>query len=113
ETHELSFGGEDLHAMIAGVGHVQVAVRPEGHGADPGKLARLRSRRAPAHQELSVRVELADPLILAELRNVVVAVVVLQGIADVTELTRFGACLAAESAQQLTIGRIDANAVVV
>src|SRR5262249_51372461 len=67
----------------------------------------------PALDELAVGVELADALVVAELRDVEVAVGVLHRVADVAELPRLLAALAAERAQQLALGRVDAEAVVV
>ena len=49
--------------------------------------------------KLPVGVELADALVFAELGDVEIAVVVLHGVADVAELSRLGAGLAAELAQ--------------
>src|SRR4029079_19317877 len=56
---------------------------------------------------------LGDALGLAELRDVVEAALVLHRVADVAELPRRGAGLAAEGAQQLALRRVDAQAVVV
>src|SRR5213078_3598295 len=68
---------------------------------------------APAAQELTVRVEFADALVLAELRDVIVAVIVLHGVTDVAQLTGRGAHLAADGFQQLAFRGVNAQTAVV
>ena len=65
------------------------------------------------HKKLALRIKLADPLVLAELGDEVVAVVILHDIADVAELTGSGARRAAELAQFDAFGRVNAKAVIV
>src|SRR5437868_12500360 len=66
---EHAVGGEDLDAVVAGVGQVEIAVRPERHSADTGELADLRAGAAPAFDELPLGIELGDALVVAELRE--------------------------------------------
>ena len=115
-AHQLAVAREHLDAVVAGVGDVeQVAVAGPraraAHAANwPGPVPAL----APALDELAVRVELGDALVLAELGDVVVAVGVLHHVADVAELARLGAGLAADSVLAAPCRRaIDAEAVVV
>ncbi len=77
--NERTVAGEDLDAVVAGVGDIQVAVRAQGQRPGPAELPRLGARAAPALHELAVRVELADALVLPELGDVVVAVCILDG----------------------------------
>ena len=67
KPNQVAVAREDLDAMVAGVRDVEVAVGPERQGANAGELARLRSRRAPALDELAVGIELGDALVFAEL----------------------------------------------
>src|SRR5262249_26433017 len=118
---ELPIAREHLNAMVASVGHVQVAVfGTEGQGPSAGELAGLRSGTAPALDKSAIGVELADPMGRVELGDVIVAVFILHDIADVAELPRTFACLAADLADLPgsfapvdAVERIDADAIVV
>src|SRR5262249_47611839 len=104
---------EDLDAVVARVGDVEQSVRPQGQRPGAGELSRLAARRPPTADEAAVEVELADALVLAELGDVEVTVAVLHHVTDVAELPRRGAGVAADLAQLLAVGRVDAEAVVV
>src|SRR5262249_3463079 len=85
---EDAVAGEDLDAVVTGVGGVEQAVWAQGEGADAGELAGLAALAAPGRDVLAIAVELGDALHLAELGHVEVAVVVLDHVADVAELSR-------------------------
>src|SRR5262245_24114932 len=95
--------------MIASIRGVQVAVGADRQGADAGELARVGAWFAPTGEELAVRVELADPLVLAELRDIVVARFVAHRVTDVAELAGGRALFAADALEQDAVGRIDAD----
>src|SRR5262245_33005673 len=50
---EFAVGGEDLDAMVARVGDVEVAVGAERHGTDAGELADLGAGRPPTFEEFA------------------------------------------------------------
>src|SRR5262249_31818900 len=103
----------DLNPVIDGIGRVQVAIRPEGKGADAGELPGLVALLAPALHEPAVAIQLRNALILAELGDVKKAVSVLDRVADVAELSGARAHFTAEFAQLGAVGRVDAQAVIV
>src|SRR5439155_70449 len=112
-TEQFAVAAEDLDAVIACVGDVEVAVRPDGEGAGPRELSGLRAGAAPALHQSAFAVELGNALVLAELGDVVEAVGVLHHVADVAKLPRLRPRLAAEATQLFAFGRVDAEAVVV
>ena len=61
---------------------------------------------------MAVVVELGDAMVLAELRDIVKAILILHHVADVAELSRQRARLAAELFQLFALRRIDAEAVI-
>ena len=110
---EFAVSREDLDAMVASVGKIQIAVGPQRHGPHTRELAKLSAGAAPALHELAVGIELGDALVVAKLGDVKVAVLVTQAIADIAELARFAARIAADRPQQLALRRIDAHAMIV
>src|SRR5262249_15161106 len=103
-----------LDAMITRVRCIKQIVRPDPQGTDAAELPGLCSLTAPGAEEVSLRVELGDAPVFAELRNVPVAACILNHIADVAELPRTGSGLAAERRAQLnTFVAVQAEAVVV
>src|SRR5262249_22380204 len=112
-AHELPGPREHLDAVVVGVRHVEVAVGPQRQRPRALELPRLAAGAAEGAHELAAGVELADPLHLAELADVVEAVLVLHHVADVAELARSAAGPAPDLAQLLALGRVDPEAVVV
>src|SRR5579884_1482292 len=51
---------EDLHAVIVGIGHVDLVVRADGYPRRNAELTRLRSRFAPVHQQPSGKIKDLD-----------------------------------------------------
>src|SRR5205823_6422042 len=66
-TQQFSVAAEDLDAVIAGVGDVEIAVGADREGTGPRELPGLRAGAAPALHESAFAVELGNALVLAEL----------------------------------------------
>src|SRR5262249_11313416 len=95
------------------VRHVQVAIRPEGQRANAVELAGLLAGASPRANKSAFLVELGDPLILPKLRNVVTAVRILHGVADVSEPGgRISSDLWAHRSEHFAGRRIDTQATV-
>src|SRR5947209_11701827 len=101
EPYQRPVAREDLDAMVAGVGDVEVAVRTQRQRPDARELTRLRTGSAPALDELAVGRELADAVRVVELRDIVEAVGIDDRVGDVAELARSVALGAAEGPPQL------------
>ena len=86
--------------------------RSQSQGADPGKLALFGAGAAPGGEKSAVGIQLGDPLVFAELGHVITAVLILHGVADVAELPRTAARLAANGPQQCAVRGVDQQAVV-
>src|SRR4029434_5904127 len=63
---ERAFAVEDLNAVVARVGDVNIAVGVAGDAADPLELALAGAGVAPGLQEVAVLVELGDAVVGAE-----------------------------------------------
>src|SRR5262249_26576431 len=100
-------------AVIDRVRDVEQAVRPQGQAADSAELARGGAHLAPRLDYLAARVQFRDPFAQVELGDVIIAIRVLNRIADVAILPWLGPRRAGEDWQFLALGRIDAQAVVV
>src|SRR5262249_47077675 len=99
-----------LDAVIAGIGNIEIAVRPESQGTDARELARFGPRSAPTTHEFPIAIEFADAFIFAEFGDIIEAILVLNRIADIAELPRPGALVSTKGSQQFAFRRIDAQA---
>src|SRR5262249_55638609 len=92
-AHQVPVDREDLDATVTRARGIEEIVRPDPQGTDGAELPGLCSLTAPGAEEVSLRVELGDASVFAELRNVPVAACILNHIADVAELPRTGSDL--------------------
>src|SRR5262249_1532091 len=81
--------------------------------ADTAEFARAGALLAPRLHDVPVGIHLGDALVQLELRGVVIPVLILHAGADVAELARLMSGRAAELAQFLALGSVEADAVVV
>src|SRR6266852_8292156 len=99
--------------MVASVGDVQITVRSQGERPGARQLTRLVAGTAPALEEFAVRIELTDPAIFAEFRDVIKTVGVLHGVANVAELPRLMAGFTPDLLQLHALGIINPQAMIV
>src|SRR5260370_15873803 len=110
---QVAVAREDLDALVAGVGDIKIAVRAQRQRSDTAELSRLGARTSPAAEAAALWVELADALVLAEFRDVIVAVAVLHGVTDVSKLAGGRAGVAAKHLYFRAVGTVNAQAVIV
>src|SRR5262245_57028754 len=99
--------------MIARVSDIQQPVGPEGKSPDAVEFAVGGTGSAPGRNDLSVGIQLRDPLADAPLADIEEPVRVLDGVADVPKLARVVANFAAELLDLCAVGLVDADAMVV
>src|SRR5262249_51058139 len=80
---QFAAAGKDLDAVIGAIAHMQEAVRSQSQRPDPSEFSRLGPRSAPALDESTVRIELADAFVLGKLCDIVIPFFVLHGVADI------------------------------
>src|SRR5205814_9987598 len=86
-ANRIAVTAKDLNTVVAGVGNIEVAVRPQRQGPCAREFAGTGARTAPALDERAVGSELGNPAVLAKFRHIVITVGVLYDVADVTELS--------------------------
>src|SRR6266513_6541960 len=96
--------------MVAGVGHIQIAVRIEGDAPGVAETARRAARAAEDFQRLPPSVENLDAAV-AELANKLVSSCVHAHVVGVAEFARPGARVAISS-QPFALARKDLDAVI-
>src|SRR5205807_735243 len=102
-----------LDAVIARIRSIEQAVRSESERSEPLELPGASAAAPPAHDKLAVRVQLRDPVVLAELRDVVEAVGILHHVRDIAELPGFLPRGAADHSQLRAISSVHTQTVVV